>query len=121
MIHPAFPKLSRALLAVLALGALVAVAGCGRRGPLEPPPAGAPDSLASAPAQGQAPGQIAGQTAAVTTPPAPGAGDAGAGALPAPSLDAAKTEAPGLPQQSASRPAGVTPVRNSFFLDSLLN
>ncbi|HEY1735969.1 MAG TPA: lipoprotein [Methylovirgula sp.] len=86
---------------------VLALAGCGRRGPLEPPPPGAPDSLASG-AQPANPSDY--QAAAQTANP------------PAPSPDAAKTEIPTSGQvRQPVRPAPVSPVLNSFPLDPLLH
>ncbi len=101
MIHPFPRKLAGAF--VLAL-LVLALAGCGRRGPLEPPPAGAPDSQTSAPQPGQG-------TAADSQPasnPAPASPDAAASLGP-------------NPPPAPAKPGTVTPVLKSFPLDPLLN
>lgn len=97
MIHPLLRKLGGA--AVLALLVLT-LAGCARRGPLEPPP----DSQASS-----AP------TSQTSSPPPPSA------SLPAASLDASANQVPNAVPQQPTKPAAVTPVSKSFFLDSLIN
>ncbi len=71
MIHPSFRKLAGALFVALLV---LAAAGCGRRGPLEPPPAGAPDSQLSGPPQGVNPSDY--QAAAQTANPPPPSPDA---------------------------------------------
>ena len=104
MIHPSFRKLAGALfVALLVLGA----AGCGRRGPLEPPPAGAPDSQLSGPPQGVNASDY--QAAVQTANPPP------------PSPDAAKGEIPNASQAKPVKPAPVSPVWGSFPLDPLLH
>lgn len=104
MIHLYFRKLAGALLVALLV---LTAAGCGRRGPLEPPPAGAPDSqTTTAPGQQSSESQPYG-TQAVNPPP--------------PSPDAAKNEIPGSTQPQPSHTGTVKPVLNSFPLDPLLN
>ncbi len=104
MIHLSFPKLAGALFLVLLV---LAVAGCGRRGPLDAPPAGAPDSQLSGPPQGVNPADY--QAAVQTANPPP------------PSPDAAKGEIPNASQPRPVKPAPVTPAMGSFFLDPLIH
>jgi hypothetical protein len=107
---------------------LLALGGCGRRGPLEPPPAGAPDSQLNLPFLAAQPN---------TQPPAPAAPGSGvpanAGAAsqsvavqaanspPPASLDASETQNPSANQVRPVKPTAVTPVNKSFILDPLLN
>jgi len=103
VIHLLLRKLAGAFLVALLL---LTTAGCGRRGPLEPPPAGAPDSQAT-PAPGQSSENQSNAAQAVNPPP--------------PSPDAAKNEIPGSTQPQPNHPGTVKPVLNSFPLDPLLN
>lgn len=101
MIYPLLRKLGGA--AVLAL-LVLALAGCGRRGPLEAPEATTPDSQASSAPAGQ-----------TSSPPPPSA------SLPAASLDASANQVPNAVPAQPTKPAAVTPVYKSFFLNSLIN
>lgn len=103
MIYPFLRKLAGALFVALLV---LAAAGCGRRGPLEPPPAGAPDSQQSG-AQPANPSDYQAAAQAANPPP--------------PSPDAATTEIPNASQAKPVKPAPVTPVLGSFPLDPLLH
>ena len=87
---------------------VVATAGCGRRGPLEPPPAGAPDSQVAPTTSGPQSNDYQPYGTQANNPPPP-------------SPDAAKNEIPGSTQPHPSHPGTVKPVLNSFPLDPVLN
>ena len=101
MIQPLLRKLAAAFGLALVL---LALAGCGRRGPLEAPPdATAPD-----------PAQTGAQSTAQPVSPAAGGAAAPVGA----SLDATMNQSPGTTQATPAKPsASVYP---SFVLDPLL-